>query len=289
MPLTPVRPGDVIKRVLNGELPVTRREFDPAVGTTVERSVAVDRSHVAEMHQTYQREVKAARLNRIDGKAGRQHGMCYDSFRKLTYAAYKMGFITQVEEGEPVAPNSGFLLSTRGSWPPEGEGGTARVVQATRIVYALTGMGQDEETAWLNLTKAYKTFIIEGREGNGGPPVVTLLPDVPTIPLPENFTVRSVPRIIRHIEALITLVEGTDFPDPDNPFPALDAELERLQLQGESWVETAEASTAAAEDRGAGPAALEPLEERVQQLQQYVDALADLDLKGAQDALEEIS
>lgn len=120
-------------------------------------------------------------------------------------------------------------------------------------------------------------------------PVVRVLPEVPTISLPENFTVRSAPRIVKHIEALIALVEGTDFPDPDDPFPALDAEIERLQLQGERWVETAEESAAAAEDRGAGPATLEPLEERQEQLQQYVDALADLDLKGAQDALEEIS
>lgn len=164
MPLTPVRPGNLIKRVLSGDLPVTRREFDPAVGVTVDRSVAVDRSHVAELHQTYQRAVKAARLNRIDGRAGRQHGMCYDSFRKLTYAAYQMGLIIQVEEGEPVAANAGFLLSTRGSWPPEGQGGTARVVQATRVIYALTDEGREEEVAWLNLTKAYKSFIAQARD-----------------------------------------------------------------------------------------------------------------------------
>ena len=291
MPLTPVRPGNLIKGVLSGDLPVTRREFDPAVGVTTDRPVVVGRSHVAEMHQTYQRAVKAARLNRIDRRAGRQHGMCYDSFRKLTYAAYQMGLIIQVEEGEPVAANSGFLLSTRGTWPPEGQGGTARVVQATRVVYALTEAGQAEETAWLNLTKAYKGFIAQGRDDNGGGPVAMarVFPDVPTISLPENFTVRSVPRIVKHIEALTALVEGTDFPDPDDPFPALDTEIERLQLQGEKWVETAEESSSAAEDRGAGPATLEPLEERQQQLQQYVDALADLDLKGAQDALEEIS
>lgn len=268
---------------------MTRREFDPVVQTVVERSVIVDRSHVAELHQAYQREVKAARLNRIDGKAGRQHGMCYDSLRKLTYAAYKMGLITPVEQGDPVAVNSGYLLSSRGSWPPEGEGGTARVVQATRIVYALTEEGQAEEAAWLNLTKAYKNFIAQAGEGNGGVPIAKVLPAVPTISLPESFSVRSAPRIIKHIEALIAVAEQTDFPDPDDPFPALEAEIERLQLAGEAWTEAAESSTAAAEDRGAGPAVLEPLEERQQQLEQYVNALADLDLKGAQDALEEIS
>lgn len=283
MPLTPVRPGNVIKRVLSGDLPVSRRQFDPTVGTTVERAVAVDRSHVAELHQTYQREVKAARLNRIDGKAGRQSGSCSDTFRKYTYAAYKMGLITQVEEGEPVAANSGFLLSTRGTWPPAGEGGTAVVVRATRIVYALTQAGLEEETAWLNLTKAYKNFIAEKGEENGVAP----LPDVPVISLPDSFSVRSVPRIIRHLEALIAVAGTTDFPDSD--FPALEAEIERLQLRGEKWVETAESSASAAEDRGVGEEALEPLEERQQQLEQYVNALADLDLKGAQDALEEIS
>lgn len=283
MPLTPIRPGDVIKRVLSGDLPVSRREFDPAVGTTVERSVAVDRSHVAELHQTYQREVKEARLNRIDGKAGRQSGSCYDSFRKYTYAAYKMGLITQVEEGEPVAANSGYLLSTRGTWPPTGQGGTAVVVQATRIVYALTEAGQAEETAWLNLTKAYKNFIAQRGEENGVAP----LPDIPAISLPDSFTVRSIPRLVRHIEALIVVAEETDFPDGD--FPAMETEIERLQLRGEKWVETAESSAAAAEDRGVGEEALEPLEERQQQLEQYVNALADQDLKGAQDALEEIS
>lgn len=127
------------------------------------------------------------------------------------------------------------------------------------------------------------------------PPAAPVAPDpavlrsqaVPTIELPESFSVSSRPRIIRHLNVLTELVEATDF--PDEPFPALEAEIEKLQLAGEAWAETAQESLSAAEDRGTGGSRLEALEDRAQSLEQYVAALADVDLRGAEDSLEEIS
>ena len=121
-----------------------------------------------------------------------------------------------------------------------------------------------------------------------GPVPPRELPAVPSIELPDNFTVRSVPRLIEHLATLVEIAR--DFDWPDLRFPALAAEVQRLLERGQDWVDAAQDSLESEESKDSPrEATLEARETRVELLQQYVDALDNQDLEGAVESLNELT
>jgi hypothetical protein len=132
------------------------------------------------------------------------------------------------------------------------------------------------------------TPLVRGEEGEPVRRAPRELPEVSSITLPERFTVRSVPRLTDHLEALIDIAREFDW--PDERFPALAAETQRLLERGQDWLDVAQESRAAEEERESpSQTRLEALEMRVELLQQYVDALDDQDLEGALESLNELA
>lgn len=275
MPLTPARPGQIIKGILGGELPIFRQVFE--AGQVVPRLVTVTEATVSELHRAYGRRVKEERL-----EGSQQKGMCYDSFRRYTWMAWQLGFIEQVAEGDPVPAGAGFLLSTRGSWP------NAQVVQARSISYALTDRGREEVQAWNDLTKAFKQSL----EAPAPAAAAAELPTVPTITLPANFSTRTVPRLLNHLQALADLAAAAEWPgDPNEPdvLPAMTAEVLRLQEIGTDWSGSFQDSLGEEEERdNPSQRRIDALQERIDQLDRYAESLDQQDLPAAIEAMEEI-
>jgi len=190
----------------------------------------------------------------------RQQGMSYESFRKTVYFARQIGFMEEVGRGDPV----GSLLMI--------EPGGASVVPSTPVILALTPSGRMATSEWDNLRKAYDV--------NRGvlPSPTRPRPQVPTINLPENFSIRSVPRIVMHLAGLRDIADSTLW--PEEPYEPLSREVERIREAGEAWLERAEDVL--------GDRESEQLQDRVDNLQTFVIALEDEDLEAAQDALESV-
>lgn len=278
MPATTVRPGDVIKRILNGELPIAKQVLE--AGEVVERLVAVSQASVGELHRAYKRQIKAEQLEMVGRRRTKQRGMCYDTFRKRTWEAWQLGLIEPVEEGDPIPVGQGFLLSTRGAWP------NARVVQSVAISYALTNLGRQEEDAWLDLTTAFKDSVpAGGRSEVAAAPVASALPDVPTISLPASFGIRSVPRLVNHLQVLAELAEEQDW--PEQAFPALQEELDAVIEAGVAWRDSLQDSLddEQGKDRPSEERE-ETLEGRLEGLDEYLEGLQAQDIQQGIDALE---
>jgi hypothetical protein len=114
------------------------------------------------------------------------------------------------------------------------------------------------------------------------------LATVPRIELPDNFTVRSVPRLTEHLATLVEIAR--DFDWPDVRLPALAAETQRLLECGQEWLEVAQDSLESEEGKDSpSQARLEARETRVELLQQYVDALDNQDLDGALESLNDLT
>ncbi len=286
MPATTVRPGDVIKRILSGELPIAKQVLE--AGEVVERLVAVSQASVGELHRAYKRQIKAEQLEMVGRRRTKQRGMCYDTFRKRTWEAWQLGLIEPVEEGDPIPVGQGFLLSTRGTWP------NARVVQSVAISYALTNRGRQEEDAWLDLTTAFKdsvSGVVAVSPTAPAPAPATTpppaprpsepeaepngLPEVPSPELPTRITQANIEKVKEHLEDLQSLIEDNaiDYPG-DDEFPAMDVEIQRLVEHGKLWISLTQDFLTTAEDADRPSAArTEALEERVGTLEEYLDNL----------------
>jgi hypothetical protein len=132
------------------------------------------------------------------------------------------------------------------------------------------------------------TPLVGGAELGPARGALRQVPAIPSIELPENFTVRSAPRLTEHLATLVDIAR--DFDWPDVRFTALAAEVQRLLERGQDWLEAAQDSLESEEGKDSPrEATLEARETRVESLQQYVDALDNQDLEGALESLNELA
>jgi hypothetical protein len=118
----PIRPGLIIKEAL-GRQPMG----------------------ISEMHRLYKERVNE--INALRSKVDRIRAATYWSFARQCQFARALGLIEKDHEAPLEYPPDGeVLLSIRGN----------KVVPATRVIYRLTGSGQSEHDAWLNLSGAVK-------------------------------------------------------------------------------------------------------------------------------------
>jgi phosphomannomutase len=111
-------------------------------------------------------------------------------------------------------------------------------------------------------------------------------PGVPTLSLATGFSTRSIPRLERHLGALVELAEAQDWPGEE--FPALEAEVARLLDAAKRWKAAAEEAVSNEEDRATPrEERLEELQEREDVLDRYVTALENQELQEALDAILE--
>jgi hypothetical protein len=100
---------------------------------------------ISEMHRLYKERVKE--INALRSKADKVRSATYWSFARQCQFARALGLIEQDHEAPLEYPPGGKpLLSIRGR----------KVVPATRVIYRLTGAGESEESAWLNLSGSVK-------------------------------------------------------------------------------------------------------------------------------------
>ena len=250
MPRTRVRPGATLREVLE-------REGSATIGTIYQeyKSKAVEATDVQMRPRT------------------RQRVMSYESFRKVIWQARQLGLVSVVDVGQPV---DGLLMIAPGS-----SAGSGEVLPARANIYALTVEGRGERNAWENLRKAFDERGPTGITDQGRMP----LPSVPVIQLPEGFTVRTVPRLLIHLEALARLAEAHDY--PDTPFPALETELESIGEQVSAWVAGVGQFQRNAEEREDADRATE-LEELADSLGNVQQALEDDDIQEAISELESL-
>jgi hypothetical protein len=113
-------------------------------------------------------------------------------------------------------------------------------------------------------------------------------PEVPSITLPAEFTTGAVPRLTDDLTELVEMAREFDW--PDERFPALAAEVQRLLERGQDWLDAAQDALNTEEAKEPpSQARLQALKMRVELLQQYVDALDDQDLEGAMASLNELA
>ena len=129
-----LRPGQTIKAVLSGEIPLTTGKH-------------MTEACITDIHSVYKLLTKQENLIRPRDK--RLRGMTYDSFLTLFRFARYLGLVEEVRE-EPMT-RTGKLLSIRVE--PDGP----HVVESKRIIYRLTPKGIEEGDVWSNLTGAWKT------------------------------------------------------------------------------------------------------------------------------------
>lgn len=138
-----------------------------------------------------------------------------------------------------------------------------------------------------HVARLYPNVRKAGQPLPGAPPASGERPAVPTITLPGNFSTRTVPRLMGHLEELLVLAEEVDW--PEEPFPALSAEVEQLFERAKDWRDNAQDSFDAEQERGGSRE--DVLEERVNTLDRYVEALdpeEEQDLGEALEALGDI-
>ena len=176
----------------------------------------------------------------------------------------RLGYVERVGTGEEVATG---LLSFRVG--PDGQR-----LPATSSFYALTPSGLRAQEEWDHLGRALAS---SPREEPMAPP---LPPTVPTITLPERFSVSTIPRLTRHLEQLEVLEESA----------ALEEELDRLATVVEGWNQAAQdALDTESEKDSPREDRIDALEDRVEHLANLLDALEGHDVEEAVNALSGFS
>jgi hypothetical protein len=103
---------------------------------------------ISEIHRLYKERVNE--INALRSKADKIRAATYWSFARQCQFARALGLIEKDHEAPLEYPPGGeVLLSIRGR----------KVVPATRVIYRLTGAGESEESAWLNLSGAVKEHL----------------------------------------------------------------------------------------------------------------------------------
>jgi len=134
---TTIRPGGVIKGVLQGQIPLEPKGENP---------IYVSVACVKDLHNTYKRYIYRENLTRPKHKQLR--GMTYFSFCTWLRFAKYLGLIEKVSE-EQTSMHPDMSRVTR---QPSGRIGARRT---SKIYYQLTPLGAAEERMWENLKAAW--------------------------------------------------------------------------------------------------------------------------------------
>ena len=95
-------------------------------------------------------------------------------------------------------------------------------------------------------------------------------------------------RLTDHLETLLDIAQEFDW--PDERFPALATETQRLVERGQGWLDAAQDALDAEEgEESPSQARLEAMETRVELHQQYVESLGNQDPEGALESLNELA
>lgn len=131
------KPGVTIKKVLSGEIPLLS-------GEKVNTACSTD------IHNVYKSLIKEE--NRGCELLGKKpyRGMTVNSFVKIMVMARLLGLIT-LDHEEPARYHAGPLYRI------DKTDGVLTVPVSHRRMYQLTDKGREEQTAWNDLTGAYKT------------------------------------------------------------------------------------------------------------------------------------
>lgn len=135
---SPVRPGDVIKRTLMGQLPLE----------TYSGKISTHEAAIVDLHNTYKEMIRQE--NQLREKKKKLRSMTYDSFCHLFKFARYLGLVEFVREEKMIFP------------PPTGNlyqiakhNGVHMHVSKRRI-FKITDLGIQDERAWADLCTAYK-------------------------------------------------------------------------------------------------------------------------------------
>jgi len=147
--LNPIRPGEVIKQVLSGTLPLIVYEGDDYTEKIVNEACIVD------LHNTY--KVMISRENQSRSRNKQLRVMTYNSFCHLFKFARYLNLVELVREEDMMfPPPNGDLyqlykvLDKRRSKP------TIKASISKRRIFKITQKGIDDERGWSNLCQAYK-------------------------------------------------------------------------------------------------------------------------------------
>jgi len=109
---------------------------------------------------------------------------------------------------------------------------------------------------------------------------------VPTITLPQNFSIRTVPRLVEHLKGLSALFEESELEDVEE-YPDLAVEIDRIGDIAKTWYERAQELFDEEEGKDSpNEEVLERREQRAGDLEAFNDALAEYDLESAIETLE---
>lgn len=214
---TPVRPGNVVKGVLLGEIPLATGEL-------------ATEAAISDLHAAYKELIR--RENALRPKEKRLRGMTAFSFKTLFKFSQLLGLVELVRE-EPMLypPPGGPLYSIR---KPDG----VHVVVSARRIFKLTDIGKEDERSWTNLCRAW-------REGWPAPAKVEYAPPYVPPPKPPKPPVVVPPVVfapykwvtrpsVSQFRSLLAHLEGMKVTGIDDPRIA--SEMDRLAMLMGDWV-----------------------------------------------------
>ena len=147
--LSPIRPGDVIKQVLSGTLPIIVYEGDDYVEKTVNEACIVD------LHNTY--KVMVNRENQLRSRNKQLRVMTYNSFCHLFKFARYLNLVELVREEDMVfPPPNGSLYQLYKELDKRSSKPKIKTSISKRRIFKITQKGIDDERGWSNLCQAYK-------------------------------------------------------------------------------------------------------------------------------------
>ena len=156
MPKTRVRPGHVIRDVLNGVI-----RIEPGVYEGGDSAFFSDVATPGQLYRTYITRVRAA--NEDEGGLSQQRGMSRHTFTTLFYKAKRLRLIELAEEGEEFQPFGDLrspLLNINGARDiDEVVDPDERTVVPARRLYYKINPGARSSREWDDIPKAYKQLV----------------------------------------------------------------------------------------------------------------------------------
>ena len=156
MPKTRVRPGHVIRDVLNGVI-----RIEPGIFEGGDTAFFADVATPGQLYRTYITRVKAA--NEDEGGLSQQRGMSRHTFTTFLYKVKRLRLIELAEEGEevPVPIDArGPLLNINGARDiDEVVEPDERTVVAARRLYYRINPGARMAREWDDVPKAYRELV----------------------------------------------------------------------------------------------------------------------------------
>ena len=147
--LSPIRPGQVIKQVLSGVLPLIVYEGNDYVEKIVNEACIVD------LHNTYKTMIN--RENQLRSRNKQLRVMTYNSFCHLFKFARYLNLVELVREEDMIfPPPNGSLYQLYKDLDKRSSKPKIKASVSKRRIFKITQTGIDDERGWSNLCQAYK-------------------------------------------------------------------------------------------------------------------------------------